>query len=73
MHSKSDNAEFMIYDNADEVIDGLFQLMHYRYQLGLETSMRASEFIFGCVSLLYYNCHKMLIKQQNTSSQINNN
>ena len=73
MHSKSDNAEFMIYDNADEVIEGLFQLMLYRYQLGLETSMRGSEFIFGCVSLLYYNCHKMLIKQQNTSFQINNN
>ena len=31
---------------------------HSRYQIGLETSMKGSEFLFDCVHLLYYKCHK---------------
>ena len=32
MHSKSDNAEIMIYDNEHEVIDELFESLFNRYQ-----------------------------------------
>ena len=49
MHSKTDNIEFMSYDNANEVINELFESPLSRYQVGLETSMRGSDFIFDSV------------------------
>ena len=52
MHSKSDNIECMIYDNADAVIEELFESLN-RYQIGLRRSIRGSDFIFDCVHLLY--------------------
>ena len=30
-----------------------------RYQIGMETSMKANDFIFDCVRLLYHKCHKI--------------
>ena len=40
----------MIYDDkSDEVIEELFELLFNRYQTGLETSMKGSDFIFDCV------------------------
>ena len=50
----------MIYDNGDEVIDEPFQSLLSRYQIGLEISMRGSDFIFDCVHLLYYKCQKKI-------------
>ena len=58
MHSKSDKMEIMINDKADEVIEVLFESFVNSYQIGLETSIRGSDFIFDCVHLLYYKCHK---------------
>ena len=52
MHSKGDNIEIMINDKADEVIEVLFESLFNRYQIGLETSIRGSDFIFDCVYLL---------------------
>ena len=40
----------------------IFQSLLSSYQIGLETSMRGSDFIFDCVNLLYYKCHKINIK-----------
>ena len=37
MYSKSNNIEFAIYDNANEVIENLFESLLNRYQIGLET------------------------------------
>ena len=34
-----------------------------RYQAGLETSMKGSDFIFNSVQLLYYKCHKINFKR----------
>ena len=48
----------MIYDNTDEVTEELFESVLNRYQIGLETSMRNSDFIFDCVHLLYCKCHR---------------
>ena len=59
MHSNSENTEFMIYDNADEVIEELFKSFLNRYQIGLETSMRGSDFVFDCAHFLYYKGHKI--------------
>ena len=56
MHPRSDNIEMMIDDKADEVIEELFRSLLCRYQIGLEMSLRGSDFIFDCVHLLYYKC-----------------
>ena len=45
MHSKSDNIETMINDEADEVIKELFNSVKNRYPNNLE-SVKGSEFIF---------------------------
>ena len=46
MHSKNAIIEFMVYDNAEEVIKEHFESLLKRYQIGLETPMRGSDFIF---------------------------
>ena len=58
MHSKSDNIEIMIDDEADEVIKELFDSLKNRYRNDLE-SVKCSEFAFDYVQLLYYKCHKI--------------
>ena len=58
MHSKSDNKEIMINDEADEVIKELFDSLKNIYQNNLD-SMKGSEFIFNYVHLLYYKCDKI--------------
>ena len=63
MHSKSDNKEIIINDKPEEAIEEPFQSLRSRYQIGLETSMKGSNFIFDCVHLLYYKCHKISFKQ----------
>ena len=63
IHSKSDNIEIMINDKADEVIEELFQSLLSKHQVGLETSMRGSDFIFDCVHLLYYGYHQINFKR----------
>ena len=60
MHSKRDNIEIMINDEADEVIKELFDTLKNRYQNNLE-SMKSSEFVFNYVHLLYYKCHKIIL------------
>ena len=63
MHSKSDNLEVMISYKPEEVIKVLFQSLFSRCQIGLEISMRVSDFMFDCVHLLYFNCHKTNVKR----------
>ena len=58
MHSKSDNVEFMLYDNVNEVVNELFESLLARYQIGLETSTKGNDFIFESVQLMYYKCQK---------------
>ena len=58
MHSKSDNIEIMITDQADEVIKALLDSLKNRYRNNLE-SMKGSEFVFNCFHLLYYKCNEI--------------
>ena len=58
MHSKSDNKEIKINDEADAVIKKLFKSLRNRYQNNSE-SIKGSKFIFSYVQLLYYKCHKI--------------
>ena len=54
MQVKNGNIEFMSYDNVNEVVDELFESLILRYHIGLETSMRGSDFILiqfnGCIT-----------------------
>ena len=56
MHSKSDSIEIMPYDNANEVVNELFESLLSRYQ---KISVRERDFIFDSVQLLHYKCHKI--------------
>ena len=60
MHSKRDNIEIMICDDADEVIKKLFDSNIYqnRYQNNLQ-SMSGSDFVLDYAQLLHYKCHKI--------------
>ena len=53
MHSRSDNIELMI--NDEEVIEEHFQSRLCRYEIGLETSVKGSDFIFTCIVLICCN------------------
>ena len=59
MHSSSDNKKFTSYNDANEVVDELFESLCSRYQGNLQTSMRGNDFIFDSVHLMYYKCHKV--------------
>ena len=63
MHSKSDSIEIVINDKANEFMEELFQSFLSRYQIRLETSVKGSDFIFGCANLLYYKCQKASFKR----------
>ena len=58
MHSKSDNIEIMINDEANKVIKELFDSFKNRNKNNLE-SIKGSEFVFNYVQFLYYKCHKI--------------
>ena len=53
----------MINNKADEVMEEHFQSLLPRYQIGLETSMKGSDFMFDCVHLLYYKFHKINLNE----------
>ena len=63
MHSKSENIEVTAYDDTNEIIEELFDLLLFRYQIALGTQMRGSDFIFDCIILLYYKYHKTNFKR----------
>ena len=60
----------MKYDIADEVIEERFESLFKRYQIGMETSMKGSDFIFDCVNLLYSNFRKINTKHGGLYIQI---
>ena len=45
MRSKSDHIEVVTYDNENEVVKEVFELLYSGYQIGLETSIKSSDFI----------------------------
>ena len=49
MHSRSNNIKFTSDNDANEVLDELFELLRSRYYGNLETSMRGRDFIFDSV------------------------
>ena len=45
MNSKNGNIEIMIGNDADKTINDLFSLLSCRYEIGLEESIKVSDFI----------------------------
>ena len=75
MHSKSDNIEILINNDADKVAEEFFESILSRYQIELEILIRRSDFIFAQIDSLYYKCHKINLNHGrpyiNSSIQIN--
>lgn len=59
MHSKRDNIEIMIVNKTDGIINELFESFLTRYQLGLERSMKGSDFVFDSIDGMHYKCNKI--------------
>ena len=53
LHLKSDNKEFMIENDTDEIIEELSDSLLHRCQIGLEQSMKGSNFLFDYVERLF--------------------
>ena len=54
-----DIVETMRYNKADEAIKKLFEILLFRYQIGLETLIKRSKFVFDCISSSYYKYQKI--------------
>ena len=50
VHSKSDNIEVMTHNNANEVVNEIFESLLSKYQICLKATMKGSNFIFDGVS-----------------------
>ena len=59
MHSKSNNIEIMIGNETNGIINGFFELLLTRYELGLEESMKDRDFIFDSIDGIHYKCNKI--------------
>ena len=57
MHSKSNNIQIRINDKADELTEKSFESLLSRYQISLEESGKASDFMFDYVHLLHFRFH----------------
>ena len=58
MYSKIDNVEIVIDDDRYEVVEEFFQSPLSRNQIGLETSMKGSDFVLDWAHLFYYKYNK---------------
>ena len=63
MHSKSDKIEIKMNGKADEVLKELIDSLKKRCQYNLE-SMKGRGFVFNCVNMLYYKCHKINLNRR---------
>ena len=58
MYSKIDNVEIVIDDDRYEVVEEFFQSPLSRNQIGLETSMKGSDFVLDWAHTFYYKYNK---------------
>ena len=53
----------MVWDKAIEVIHEVYESLYSRYQFGLETSIKGSDFILFYINLLHYKCDEINLKR----------
>ena len=63
MHSKSDNVEIMRGRSTNDILNRLIETFKQRYQEGLETRMRGSNYVFNDVKLLEYHFHQISVSR----------
>ena len=56
MQSAKENIKFTSYNDANEVVNELFESLRPKYQDNLETSMKERDFIFDSVELMLNLC-----------------
>ena len=61
MYTRSDNEEFMIGGDTNEIIKSLFESFLQRFEENLQEKMRGSDFEFDGINLFYYNFNKTSI------------
>ena len=62
-HSKSDSSEIMSGFDTDEVIGEFFEYLVQRYKIGLEQSMKGSNFVIDSVDRLHCKCSKISLRR----------
>ena len=55
MYTRSDNEEFMKYDDTNEIIKSLFESFLQRFEENLQEKMRGSDFEFDGIN--FFNCN----------------
>ena len=63
MYIQSDNIKIFIGTEKDDIISELSESLFKKYQKGLETKMKGSEFVFDSVDLLYYRLPKITLNR----------
>ena len=61
MYTRSDNEEFMIGDDTNEIIKSLFESFLQRFEENLQEKMRGSDFGFDGMNFFNYNFNKTSI------------
>ena len=61
MYRTSDNEEFMIGDDTNEIIKSLFESFLQRSEENLQEKMKGSDFRFDGINFFYYNFNKTSI------------
>ena len=61
IQAKSNNKVFRTYDNANDIVDELFESLLSKYQDNLKTSMKGRDFDFDSVQLLCFRCGRLFI------------
>ena len=59
IRSKSDNMKFTSCNNANKVVEQLFDSLISRYEGNFERSMEGSGFIFDSLKIMYCKCNKV--------------
>ena len=54
MYSNSDNIKLTSYNDANKVVNKLFESLLSKYQNNLEISMRGKKILFDSIQLRYY-------------------
>ena len=63
MYTKNDNITIMSGTETDDVINELFNTFRRKYQEGLETKMKGSNFTFERIDLLEYHLHQISLNR----------
>ena len=63
MYTKNNNIEIMSGTETNDIIKEIFNFFLRRYQEGLETKMKGSDFVFDNVDILYYKLHKISLNR----------